>query len=210
MDMDQESGTSNNNIKITASEEMCAYCFDVLLCYFQGLEPAEPSFYASLECPLFVTWDKLEHGSRRLRGCIGTLSPRPLSSLKDYTHSSAFRDRRFQPIAEHEIPSLQVAVSLLVEYEQAQSYDDWEVGMHGILINFMDSNNRHFSATYLPEVAPEQGWDQLETVQSLIRKAGFQGKITNSLLKNMEVTRYQSSKFKLCYSEYCAMRGITC
>lgn len=38
--------------------------------------------------PLFVTWEKEgRSGHRQLRGCIGTLSPKSLSSLKDYVYS---------------------------------------------------------------------------------------------------------------------------
>jgi hypothetical protein len=40
---------------------------------------------------------------------------------------SAFRDRRFPPIAEHEVPSLRCSVSLLVRYEEAAHAFDWQV-----------------------------------------------------------------------------------
>ena len=40
---------------------------------------------------------------------------------------SAFRDRRFHPIAEHEVPRLKCSVSLLVNYEKASNAFDWEV-----------------------------------------------------------------------------------
>jgi AMMECR1 domain-containing protein len=84
------------------------------------------------------------------------LSPKPLSDIREYVFSSAFRDRRFSPLEKHEIPALEVGISLLVNYEDAASYMDWEVGTHGIIIDFQ-ANNSHFSATYLPEVALEQG-----------------------------------------------------
>eukprot|EP00639_Heterosigma_akashiwo_P009923 CAMPEP_0206377146 /NCGR_PEP_ID=MMETSP0294-20121207/9971_1 /ASSEMBLY_ACC=CAM_ASM_000327 /TAXON_ID=39354 /ORGANISM="Heterosigma akashiwo, Strain CCMP2393" /LENGTH=203 /DNA_ID=CAMNT_0053825541 /DNA_START=208 /DNA_END=816 /DNA_ORIENTATION=+ len=185
-----------------ASQEMCAYCFDVLICAFDGTEPSDPRFPTDFECPFFVTWNKTERGGqRRLRGCIGTLSPRPVADLKDYTHSSAFRDRRFEPVGRAELGALQVAVSLLVRYEPAADWRDWEVGVHGILINFYSSRNEHYSATYLPEVAPEQGWGHLEAVSSLVRKAGYRGRVDDALLDSLEVTRYQSSKAKLDYAE---------
>eukprot|EP00638_Chattonella_subsalsa_P006895 CAMPEP_0117745754 /NCGR_PEP_ID=MMETSP0947-20121206/7548_1 /TAXON_ID=44440 /ORGANISM="Chattonella subsalsa, Strain CCMP2191" /LENGTH=202 /DNA_ID=CAMNT_0005562965 /DNA_START=168 /DNA_END=776 /DNA_ORIENTATION=+ len=200
---------NNKDNEVTASKEMCAYCFDVLICFLDGVEPGAPNFPTESECPMFVTWKKMEHGQIQLRGCIGTLSPHPLSGLKDYTHSSAFRDRRFQPIAKHEVPSLTVSVSLLVHYEPTNGYTDWEIGVHGILIHFADSRNKQYSATYLPEVASEQGWTQFEAVNSLIRKAGYQGRINEALLDSLEVTRYQSSKYKLDYGDYCEYRGIT-
>lgn len=36
---------------------------------------------------MFVTWDKHEQGMESLRGCIGTLTPMAISSLRDYTYS---------------------------------------------------------------------------------------------------------------------------
>ena len=61
---------------------------------------------------------------------------------------------------------------------------------------------QHYSATFLPEVAKEQAWTTKETVVALIRKAGYRGKITNDLLSQIQCTRYQSSKYRVSYSEY--------
>lgn len=43
---------------------------------------------------------------------------------------------------------------------------------------------------------------KMETINSLIRKAGYSGIITESLLKSIQLTRYQSTLFTLQYSEY--------
>ena len=77
---------------------------------------------------------------------------------------------------------------------------------HGILIDFDSKSGKHYNATYLPDVALEQGWDKLEALQSLVRKAGFRGGCDESLLNAMQVTRYQSSKASLTYKEYCEYR----
>lgn len=145
-----------------------------------------------------------------LRGCIGTLSPMPVATaLTKYALISALQDSRFSPIHPSELAQLRVAVSLLVKYEQCQNVYDWQVGVHGIIIKFSDRNSspnyssRHqYSATYLPEVALEQGWDQRTTVASLIRKAGFSRDISPDLLASIECTRYQSSKLKVTYEDY--------
>lgn len=161
------------------------------------------SIDSSIQCPLFVTIHTLRRdGSLALRGCIGTLSPTRITSLKDYTHSSAFRDRRFSPIELAELPSLQIGISLLVRYEKADNALDWEVGTHGIMIKFRDSSGREYSATYLPEVAKEQGWDQVTTLRSLVRKAGFNGSISDQQLREISTTRYQSSKATVTFDEY--------
>ena len=49
-------------------------------------------------------------------------------------------------------------------------------------------------ATYLPEVALEQGWTKIEAIDSLLRKGGFVGKITEDVRRKIVLTRYQSSK----------------
>jgi hypothetical protein len=42
---------------------------------------------------------------------------------------------------------------------------------------------RRFHGTYLPHVAPEQGWNVRQTIDSLIRKAGFDGPIDDALAR---------------------------
>lgn len=48
-------------------------------------------------------------------------------------------------------------VSLLTDFEVAANLDDWEIGVHGVWIDFIDMENRHRNAVYLPDVASEQG-----------------------------------------------------
>ena len=85
---------------------------------------------------------------------------------------SAFSDDRFNPVTLEEVPKLEVEVSLLHSFEKAKSALDWEVGKHGIIIDF-EAEDQTFSATFLPEVAAEEYWDQLTTIQYLVRKAGY-------------------------------------
>eukprot|EP00577_Skeletonema_sp_RCC1716_P020880 CAMPEP_0113385428 /NCGR_PEP_ID=MMETSP0013_2-20120614/7461_1 /TAXON_ID=2843 ORGANISM="Skeletonema costatum, Strain 1716" /NCGR_SAMPLE_ID=MMETSP0013_2 /ASSEMBLY_ACC=CAM_ASM_000158 /LENGTH=305 /DNA_ID=CAMNT_0000268183 /DNA_START=65 /DNA_END=982 /DNA_ORIENTATION=- /assembly_acc=CAM_ASM_000158 len=146
-----------------------------------------------------------------LRGCIGTLAPRHLQhALSEFAITSALHDQRFDPISLHELPLLRVGVSLLVKYEECQDCLDWIVGVHGIIIKFSSSKGmrgmeqQYYSATFLPEVAKEQCWNQKETILSLIRKAGYRGNITNGLLSQIQCTRYQSSKCRIAYHEYIA------
>ena len=42
------------------------------------------------------------------------------------------------------------------------------------------------------EVAPEQGWGRIQTIDSLLRKGGYKGTITGQVRKNIRLTRYQS------------------
>jgi len=50
---------------------------------------------------------------------------------------------------------------------------DWEVGKHGIEIEFTGEGGRIHRGTYLPHVASEQDWNQRETIDSLLKKAGY-------------------------------------
>lgn len=106
--------------------------------------------------PLFVTW-KIGK-DKRLRGCIGTFNAMNLQSgLREYAVTSAFKDSRFNPVSREEFPKLSVSVSILRHFEDGDDYLDWEVGTHGIRIEFINEKGNKRTATYLPEVAPEQG-----------------------------------------------------
>jgi len=192
---------------VVANGSHCAYCFDTLTSKFERNVSLVDPVPAEATCPLFVTFNLARQGRWELRGCIGTFSPQPLLlGLRDYAITSAFRDRRFNPVTRDELPNLQVCVSLLTNFEPANHVHDWTVGRHGITIEF-NHNDRDWNATYLPEVAAEQEWDQQRTVQELIRKAGCRASPTPKLLAAISVTRYQSSKCKLTYSEYLELRN---
>jgi hypothetical protein len=66
---------------------------------------------------------------------------------------SALRDRRFTPIERGELPALTVTVSLLRGFERIAEPADWELGVHGLLLEFADPLTRQRrTATFLPEV----------------------------------------------------------
>ncbi|KAL9611817.1 MAG: hypothetical protein Q9167_003544, partial [Letrouitia subvulpina] len=134
--------------------------------------------------PLFVTWNTISsrshhhhhhyhhHQHRTLRGCIGTFDAQDLSSgLKNYALTAAFDDTRFPPITSAELPSLSTTATLLHAFTPCAHPLDWDLGTDGLRINF-SSHGRRYGATYLPDVAVEQGWSKEETVVSLMRKAG--------------------------------------
>ena len=67
------------------------------------------------------------------------------------------KDTRFSPVAREELPRLHVSVSILCHFEDAADFMDWEIGMHGIRIEFYNERGVKKTATYLPEVPSEQG-----------------------------------------------------
>ncbi|KAG8467713.1 hypothetical protein KFE25_006765 [Diacronema lutheri] len=194
-----------------ATVEHCVHAFDALHSHFRRAECPPPAFATDEEYPLFVTWNKRDgDGHAQLRGCIGSLRAQPVLAIKDYALSSALQDRRFPPIDEAEVPLLECTVSLLTDFEVARAWDDWELGRHGVWIDFVDPQGSARNATYLPDVPPEQGWSKHETIDSLVRKAGYHGAITNRLRGAIRLTRYQSTLSKLSYVEYtqiCARSG---
>ena len=197
-------------IEHEAKAEHVIHCFETLLCYFDNVKGPAPVFQDAY-CPLFVTWKKkarVGNEEPRLRGCIGTLEPKDLhSSLGEYALISALRDRRFNPIDVKEVQSLLCTVSLLTNFERNLTWLDWEVGKHGMIIEFEDpSSSVSLSATYLPEVAQQQGWTKQECIDSLIQKAGYYGKVTEDIRRKIWLTRYQSSLCTMSYQDYIMMK----
>ncbi|KAI8905655.1 AMMECR1 domain-containing protein [Powellomyces hirtus] len=204
---------------MVVTKNHCFYCFDVLATHLQtsgsrskGGPPPPPRTpdFEDDEYPLFVTWNTVKSsGSRQLRGCIGNFEPLALhSGLHEYALTAALRDPRFPPITRTELGSLSCAVSLLIEFEDARDWEDWEVGVHGIWIEFESEGGAKRTATYLPEVAEEQGWTKTEAIDSLLRKGRFSGKITPKVRQSITLTRYQSSKTSVTYDEYLKHRDL--
>lgn len=109
-----------------------------------------------------------EHG--RLRGCIGEIFPRrPLyKAVMEHAVNAGVNDHRFKPVLKSDLPLLHFEISALTPPSPVDSYQDIVIGKHGM---FMEKDERR--AVYLPQVAPEQGWDIDETLTHLSQKAGL-------------------------------------
>ncbi|KAL8870200.1 MAG: hypothetical protein Q9174_003701 [Haloplaca sp. 1 TL-2023] len=143
--------------------------------------------------PLFVTWNTISsRGHKSLRGCIGTFEPQDLSSgLKNYSLTAAFDDTRFPPIHTSELPSLATHITLLHTFTPCLHPMEWSLGTHGLRISFTH-RGRRYGATYLPDVAVEQGWSKEETIVSLMRKAGWTGRSRDwRSLADLRTVRYE-------------------
>ena len=96
----------------------------------------------------------------KLRGCIGTFQPDKLGkNLQSYSIVAATKDQRFLPVKPIELPFMTCEISLLTNFEKIEEAFDWEVGKHGIEIEFKDESNNIYRGTYLPHVAAAQGWN---------------------------------------------------
>lgn len=196
--------------------ELCGFCFKVLISHLHGRTPppfpdsADPLFRA----PLFVTWLKSGRGERadareqELRGCIGCLEPVLFcSGLSEYALRSALQDKRFPPVRLDELPSLACRLSILYQFETCAHLYDWQVGLHGVLINFADVHGRQYSATYLPEVPREHGMTRDIALRELVAKAGYDGQCDQDLLSRIQVTRYRTHVESVPYVESLALAG---
>ncbi|KAL6721012.1 hypothetical protein ACLMJK_000112 [Lecanora helva] len=158
--------------------------------------------------PLFITWNLISPraGRKTLRGCIGTFDPQELShGLKSYAFSAAYDDHRFPPIVLSELHHLAVSVTLLTHFTPCAHPFDWHLGIHGIRISFSHQGKK-YGATYLPDVAVEQGWSKEECLNSLIRKAGEKRVRGWRDLKGLEVVRYEGRKAMVYWKEWRAWR----
>ena len=106
-----------------------------------------------------------------LRGCIGNIGgfePLAQNALHNAINS-AFGDPRFRPVSDlEELDTLEIEISVLSSPSEITSLDEFVVGKHGIIIQ---KDGR--SAVFLPQVAPEQGWDKETTLTHLSMKAGL-------------------------------------
>ena len=122
--------------------------------------------YYDKELGLFVTL----HIDGMLRGCIGYIQGfKPLrNALFDMAEAAAFQDHRFMPLREDELDLIEIEISILTELTEVDDYHNIVIGTDGI---FLKHGIRQ--AVFLPQVAPEQGWDLDTTLQHLSRKAGL-------------------------------------
>ncbi|GMI28079.1 hypothetical protein TeGR_g6614 [Tetraparma gracilis] len=209
----------------TATPAMCMFAFSHLHAHLSGSPPPTLPPLPPGDAGCFVTFEARAPSppppsplappppappppappppaSWQLRGCIGTLTPSPLaSSLPAYALASSLGDRRFPPVALPELPLLRVGVSLLFGFCECEGPYDWQPGVHGVVVEF-EAGGRGYGATFLPEIAAEQGWSVEEAIEQAVRKAGYRQPVTRALLGSMRTSRYRSSKSRVEYAEW--------
>lgn len=116
----------------------------------------------------FVTLKK----NHQLRGCIGDIFPqRPLyRSVIINAINAGVNDRRFLPVTFDECNDITIEISALTRPEPIASADEIRIGTDGVVLN---KDGR--SAVFLPQVAPEQGWDVNQMLTQLSLKARLPG-----------------------------------
>lgn len=117
----------------------------------------------------FVTY-KISHN---LRGCIGSIFPEiPLyKEVIRRAKDAALNDPRFPAVSGKEVDKIEIEISVLSPITPINSYEDFIVGKHGVILSKGRSR-----ALFLPQVAPEQGWNRDQTLTHLAMKAGLSPK----------------------------------
>lgn len=126
--------------------------------------PASPGLLR--EQGAFVT---LEKGGA-LRGCVGRLfTDQPLYlTVQRMAVAAALEDERFPPVQAQELSELDIEISVLSPLDQIAHPEEIEIGRHGVVLRAQGKQ-----AVFLPQVAPEQGWDRAELLRQLCKKAGL-------------------------------------
>jgi len=115
----------------------------------------------------FVT---LKGKGGELRGCIGAIQPVEAlcRSVRNNAVAAASRDYRFPPVRPDELAGLALEITVLSPLEPVSDPGEIRLGSHGVYLQAKGT-----SSVFLPQVAPEQGWDLNTTLQQLARKAGL-------------------------------------
>ncbi len=128
------------------------------------------------ECGVFVTINKLFHGEKQLRGCIGY--PYPTASLVEAVIDSAInaatQDPRFPPLSAKELDEIVFEISVLtppelIETNNPKEYvKKFKVGEHGLIVE-----KGPFKGLLLPQVPLEWKWCEEEFICQCCMKAGL-------------------------------------
>jgi len=112
------------------------------------------------------------HENGDLRGCIGLLRFEvPLwRNVREAARAAALDDPRFLPVAESEVQSLDLEVSVLDPPVEIADASAFIAGRHGIVV---ERGMRR--ALLLPQVAAEMGWGEEQMLEAVCRKANLPG-----------------------------------
>jgi MEMO1 family protein len=130
------------------------------------------------------------HKRGQLRGCIGYIEGRgPLHrTIEEMAEAAAFRDPRFMPVTDRELPDLEIEISVLTPLKKITDVNEIEVGKHGIYIKQGWS-----SGLLLPQVATEYGWDRRTFLEHTCQKAGLPSHAWKE--KNTEIYIFSADVF---------------
>ena len=137
---------------------------------FTGEKIEEPDYVKhpvfNIHAGAFVTL--MQFGT--LRGCIGyIISDQPLwqTVCEAAVHASQ-NDPRFPPVRQSEIKNLEIEISILSEPFPLKSYDEIEIGKHGLILS--EKGRR---GLLLPQVPIEHHMNRDQYLDAICQKSGF-------------------------------------
>lgn len=118
-----------------------------------------------------------------LRGCIGYIITHKtlFETIFEAAKHSAFDDPRFPKLNIDELDKVTIEISVLSKFEPIKSYDEIEVGKHGLLL---EEGGR---AVLLPQVATEQNYNRSQFLTALCHKAGLYGNYWKEKMLNIKI-----------------------
>jgi len=123
---------------------------------------------------------------RKLRGCVGTLTPRFANTAEETWHlarDAAFRDGRFTPVAARELEQLRFEVSVVLPLEEVASAAELDARRYGVVVATDDGRR----GVLLPNVT---GVETVEQQLALARRKGDIGE-----LEPVRIQRFTVMKF---------------
>lgn len=105
-----------------------------------------------------------------LRGCVGYVeSSLPLfTTVVEVARKSALEDPRFTPVTLKDLKEITIEISALSVPSRVSSIEEIILGTHGVVFEM-----GHRKSVFLPQVAPDFGWDRETLLSQLARKAGL-------------------------------------
>jgi AmmeMemoRadiSam system protein A len=106
----------------------------------------------------------------RLRGCIGQIGTKQSAAqvIAYSARAAALEDRRFDPVRPHELPEIEIELSVLSQPATIAPHEI-EVGKHGLIVS-----RGWQRGLLLPQVAPEHRWESSRFLEETCVKAGLE------------------------------------
>lgn len=137
---------------------------------FTGEKVPEPDYqkYPVLKSHAGTFVTLTQFGS--LRGCIGyIISDQPLfQTVCEAAVQASQHDPRFPSVRQSEIKNLSIEISILSEPFPLNSYDEIEIGKHGLILN--EKGRR---GLLLPQVPVEHHMNREQYLDAICQKTGF-------------------------------------
>lgn len=74
--------------------------------------------------------------------------------------------------------------------------------IHGLGVRFVDSIGSRYSGSLMPSETSSLNVTPLEVAKILMVKAGYEGRVTEGIIRTAVFMRFTTTKCEMCYEEY--------